>query len=469
MAFCQVWFYDNNTFGHLGLALQTPAGHKTYITLAGGDMNPGSSDGSRGVGVGHLQLLPEELRTYARVGWTRRQDDAQRLDGDGRLVEELDNEEWRQKHRRLVNNPGWQPYPQQKPVLSSHGQPTRRVIIRQRDSVGSRTSVGPGNARRMSLVLAAGQIYAEPSEIVDIPVLGNDQFGVDTDKIFYWWKSFAGEAALQQYERQNFQNAKAPEVPVRLKYVGASRYRNCCGTVYLALRVGGATYFESRTHTRFVATPRGVLEWAKQVRASIENINRAGTLTSANNANARAKFCAKIGRNTQRNPNDLPTLEEWKKLSYVGPFARRKEQIAVMDRELQAYHSSNWDGDDQYRKARALHNIMRAAEDHARTKPLSDRSHAVSYLIAKAWEVLERRLRECRADQNNDVRKRELTHYGTLNFSNDEFHHLFMRDKWIIQDVTEDYDYIDRFPSFIESEEGDEKGVDTNRKGKFSS
>ncbi len=462
MAFCQVWFYDNNTFGHLGLALQTPAGHKTYITLAANALHPGSSN-SRGHGVGALPSVPEELRTYARVGWRRGEGDAPRVG-----VEELDNEEWRQKHRRLANDPAYEPFSQQE-KFPDNGQTQRRVIIRQRGSDGSRTSVGPGNARRMSLVLAAGQIYAEPSEIVDIPVLGNDQFGVDTDKIFYWWKSFAGEAALQQYERQNFQNVKAPEVPVRLKYVGASRYRNCCGTVYLALRVGGATYFESRTHTRFVATPRGVLEWAKQVRASIENINRAGTLTSANNANARAKFCAKIGRNTQRNPNDLPTLEEWKKLSYVGPFARRKEQIAVMDRELQAYHSSNWDGDDQYRKARALHNIMRAAEDHARTKPLSDRSHAVSYLIAKAWEVLERRLRECRADQNNDVRKRELTHYGTLNFSNDEFHHLFMSDKWIIQDTTEDYDYIDRFPSFIESEEGDEKGVDTNRKGKFSS
>jgi hypothetical protein len=431
MAFCQVWFYDNGSFGHLGLALQTPAGHKTYITLAANSLHPGSSN-SRGHGVGALPSVPEELRTYARVGWRRGEGDAPRVG-----VEELDNEEWRQKHRRLANDPAYEPFAQQE-KFPDNGQTQRRVIIRQRGSDGSRTSVGPGNARRMSLVLAAGQIYAEPSEIVDIPVLGNDQFGVDTDKMFYWWKSFAGEAAFQQYQRENVRNAPAPPVPVEMRYVGMSKYRNCCGTVYLALRVGGATYFESRTHMRFVATPKGVRDWAKEVRASIENINRAGKLTAANNANARKKFFAKIGRTPQRNPNDLPTLEEWKKLSYVGLFARRKDQIATIDRQLQDYHNFKWGTEMEQNKARALHNIMRAAEDHARTKIVSDRSHAVSYLISKAWEVLEQRLRECRP-QNNEARRRELTQYGTLNFSNDEFQKVFMDDKWVVQDISQDY------------------------------
>lgn len=173
------------------------------------------------------------------------------------------------------------------------------------------------------------------------------------------------------------------------------------------------------------------MKWAREVGTAIRDVNQAAATTSARFAAKRAEFERKIGRNQQRNPNDLPTLEEWKRISHVGVFARRMEQIADMDREIARYHSFDWDDySETGEKARCLSQIMRSAEEHARLKPKSDRSHAVSYLISKAWEVLERRLQAPRLFDSWQGEERDR--YASLAFTDAEFHKLFMHDEWIV-------------------------------------
>jgi len=427
MAFVQIYFWETRGRGHLGMALQTPSGHKTYITMLNQD-----AEGYFDTGTGYAPTLPEELRN-----WTG-------IQGG------MDAHAQRRQARGFQLRPGQKvvttaPVGQDKKLgkLALHGAMApvgRRVTIRQAGSVG------PSNGARMSVVLAAGQIYKEPTTIVELPALTDDQLGIDTQKIFSWWKSYAGKITMKRkipffdredHEDWNFQ--------ARNRFKVLSTHLNCCGTVYLALRVGGATYFKGRSHRKLYATPAGVVEWVRQVKTAIEDLNRAATTTRARYESKRAEFERKIGRNQQRNPNDLPTLEEWKAISYVGVMARRKEQIADMDRELHVYHNLSWDNADHIeQKARALGNIMRSAEEHARLKPMSDRSHAVSYLISKAWEVLERRL--LANDDEQEFRNQprdERGMYNSLAFTDAEFHELFMGDEWIVAPDKLEYNDVD--------------------------
>lgn len=408
------WMSERGGYGHLGMVVETPTGLRTYITMLYGEDPRNVFHEVRGV----APSLPQELRNMTGI---------RRLWGGIR-----DHQE-----RRQV--PGFQLRPGQRVVMPPHvGQDPdihaavapvgRRVSIRQAGAGG------PANGPRMSLVLAGGQIYKEPTEMIELPALTADQLGIDTQKIFHWWKSYAGRVTRQA--TKPFQTKE-----LRNRYKACSTHLNCCGTVYLALRVGGATYFKGRSFNRFYARPDGVLKWAKEVRTAIEEVNRAGTTTLARYQAKRAEFERKVGRGQQRDPNDLPTLEEWKAISYVGVLARRKDQIAEIDRELGVYHRHTWDvegGGEQ--KARALSQIMRFAEEHARLKPTSDRSHAVSYLIAKAWEVLGHRLEanhEDREFQNQQVDERSM--YKSLAFTDAEYHEIFMGDEWIVSRDALDY------------------------------
>lgn len=400
MASVQIYRWSGAGYGHLGMVVQTPSGNKTYITMLNQD---GDSLFRENVGV--APSLPVELRNMTGI---RGASNANGMD----------------IHKRLRQDPQFKPRHGQE-VLGRDGNfrasvapVARRVSIRQ---------AGPANGPQTSLLLAGGQIYRPPTEIFELPALTSDQLGIDTDKIFHWWKSYAGRAA-EQRRKGTYETAL-----IENRYKAFSTHLNCAGTVYLALRVGGATFFKGRAFTRFYSTPEGVMKWAREVGAAVQDVNRAAMTTSAKSAAKRAEFERKIGRNQQRNPNDLPTLEEWKRISHVGVFARRIDQIADMDRELARYHSFDWDNVHQTgEKARCLSQIMRSAEEHARLKPKSDRSHAVSYLISKAWEVLESRLEENSLPEDEDWRGEERDQYQSLAFTDAEFHRLFMHDEWIV-------------------------------------
>ena len=147
--------------------------------------------------------------------------------------------------------------------------------------------------------------------------LTETELGIDTEKIFYWWKSYAGHVTRQARNPLKLHTQKLAN-----QYQQVSTHLNCVGTVYLALRVGGATYFKGRTLTRLCSTPEGVLSWATNVAATIDELNRAAKANQVTSQSQRKKFEQKVGRNMQRFPDDLPSLDEWKAISYVGIMAR---------------------------------------------------------------------------------------------------------------------------------------------------
>ena len=410
MAFVQIYNWSGG-YGHLGMVVQTPNGNKTYITM----LNTGGNnffDYFR-EHEGGAPSLPQELRRMTGI---------RNAMEPGGMVDQT----------RVRRQFGFRPRGDQKVLARDLGGHETQDFAASVAPVGRRVFIkqtGPGNAPQMSLLLAAGQIYVPPTEIFELPGLESDKLGIDTEKIFYWWKSYAGRAYKQE------RTLEYETAPIQNRYKALSTHLNCAGTVYLALRVGGATVFKGRAFTRFYSTPDGVMKWAREVGTAIRDVNQAAATTSARSAAKRAEFERKIGRNQQRDPDELPTLEEWKRISHVGVFARRMEQIADMDREIARYHSLNWDDYNETReKARCLSQIMRAAEEHARLKPKSDRSHAVSYLISKAWKVLERRLREV-PPESYSYRGEERDHYASLAFTDAEFHELFMHDEWIVVDM----------------------------------
>ena len=410
MACVRIYFWGNpnqgsvaklrtGAHGHLGMVVETIGGAKTYITMVG----PGAPS------------LPQDLRLLTGI---RNNEDLMAIFDPIRGMQmhtdyRLERNNQPSRGKILVANSGTQAADRYDPSIG------RRVIIRQRGTDG------PGD----ELVLAAGQIYCPPTEIFTLPGLTANTLGIDTEKIFYWWKSYAGRVTRQ---RQNPSLPKTKELANQ--YEKVSTHLNCAGTVYLALRVGGATYFKGRTFTRLYSTPDGVLAWAKTVAATIDELNRAAAANQVTSQSQRKKFEQKVGaRKMQRHPDDLPSLEEWKAISYVGIMARRKEQIAVIDQQLELYHRHQWIYEHGIApKAQALDNIMRAAEEHARLKPKSDRSHAVSYLIAKAWEVLEKRIVENSDQQFLNQRIDERRNYASLAFTDAEFKELFMGDDWIV-------------------------------------
>ncbi len=380
MAFCHVYFWGaaNEGFGHTGLALQTNAGLKTYITM----LNT--------TGQGLAPSLPEDLRLWTGIAT-------------------------RNKHQQLVEQ-GAQPRDGQRVQ-----EVTSRIALGRRDSGGFRRNAG------MSLVLAGGQIVQEPTEIVEIPVLSPTTFGVDVDRIFYWWRSY-GMRGMCDHEQLRGTGTPRPQFKV------LSARNNCAGTTALALIVGGASYFKSRVRQYRVSTPKGVRDWAKEVRDAALEINRAKALSVKYELNeARKKRTAlaiKTKNIKQQNPNDLPTLQEWKDISYVGPFARRKEQIAAIDNALRQYHEiANWGAGHDDNKARLLDEIIRQAENHAITKPASDRLHAVTYMLAQAWKVLDERLRQF-VEGELVISRVEYDTHGSLRLSPEDFQTIFMGDEW---------------------------------------
>jgi len=421
MACVQIYFWGNRNqgsvaqlrnqrHGHLGMVVETKGGAKTYITMIGTAVAPS---------------LPLDLRLMTGIS---------NPNDPMAIFDPIRGRQMHTAYRTQRNNT-----PNRGKILvaapPSVGQVAdqhnlydprigRRVTIRQALPVGQ-----GGQADRTSLVLAAGTVYQPPTEMFTLPGLTETALGIDTEKIFYWWKSYAGRVTRQ---KRNPLLPKTKELANR--YERVSTHLNCAGTVYLALRVGGASYFKGRTFTRLYSTPEGVLSWAKKVAATIDELNRAAAANQVTSQSQRKKFEQKVGaRKMQRHPDDLPSLEEWKAISYVGIMARRKEQIAVIDQQLELYHRHQWIYEHGIApKAQALDNIMRAAEEHARLKPKSDRSHAVSYLIAKAWEVLEKRIVENSDQQFLNQRIDERRNYASLAFTDAEFKELFMGDDWIV-------------------------------------
>jgi len=85
-------------------------------------------------------------------------------------------------------------------------------------------------------------------------------------------------------------------------------------------------------------------------------------------------------------------VDVWRRESYVGKFARRKQQVQQIDRLLPRYHALNWAvQNDAIEKSRILLEIIRQIQDHIINKPRSDRRDAILTLGAQCLNVLRNR------------------------------------------------------------------------------
>lgn len=402
MAFCHLYYWERGLFGHTGLAIQTPSGQKAYISL----LNVPGTGGDQGR-YGFAPSLPSELRQWTGIGSKGNFDQRARMHAIATTGTIKQN----------AADPG-------RPFRPQAGQgvvPASTAGV----AVGHTVAVGAGGMR---VRLAAGTVYQEPTEIVDIPVYTSTTLGIDTDMIFHWWRSYGARGARADGARRGRQT---PRVEFKL----LTAWNNCAGTTALALKVGGATFFSSR-HGRHWSTPKGVRDWARGVAATAREINRAKAMSIQYEMKQarlkREKFEAVITRtNQQQAADDLPTLQEWQTISYVGVFARRKEQIATIDGHLREYHRFPWGTQHDDTKAAALDDIIRQAENHAITKPNSDRMHAVAYLLAQGWKVLDRRLQELAAAPDQMNARMERDRHGSLAFSPEELQKVFLGDTWL--------------------------------------
>ena len=85
-------------------------------------------------------------------------------------------------------------------------------------------------------------------------------------------------------------------------------------------------------------------------------------------------------------------VDIWRRESYVGKLARRKEQVKQIDRLLPQYHALRWDiHDNAIQKSRILLEIIKQIQDHIINKPRSDRRDAILTLGAQCLNVLRNR------------------------------------------------------------------------------
>jgi len=216
-------------------------------------------------------------------------------------------------------------------------------------------------------------------------------FGLDVDAIWTWW----------------FNILMLPPDDPRRTYCKISTMDsaavNCCGMVGLALREGGLGAYASEPSNIFYQGSASLLRWVNHAVSRIDELNsqRRSIMESIDYRDAQS-FNAGDPAPDFHYYADLPSLETWKKQSAVQEgirtgFARRKEQVAEIDRLLPLYHEAR-----RAAKAAAASgapatnddwmNLMTQIHDqcfqHLAQKPASDRRKAMIMLAKTIHEAI---------------------------------------------------------------------------------
>lgn len=159
-------------------------------------------------------------------------------------------------------------------------------------------------------------------------------FGLNVDAIWTWW----------------FNILMLPPNDPRRQYCKISTMDsaavNCCGMVGLALREGGLGNYASAPTNIFYQGSASLLRWVNRAVARIEELNNQRRTIMASSD---YRMATSITEGEQAADfhcySDLPSLDAWKKLSAVQEgirtgFARRKDQVAEIDRLLPLYHEA---------------------------------------------------------------------------------------------------------------------------------
>ena len=188
-----------------------------------------------------------------------------------------------------------------------------------------------------------GTVVVVPTMTVTIPVRSNCEhttesgenlFGLDIDAIWTWW----------------FEILMADPNDPRRQYCKISTMRdtavNCCGMVGLALLKGGLGDYATPPTNVFYQGSASLLRWVNKASKRIEELNRQrqAIMASVDYRTVRA-FTDGAQAEDLHYYCDLPDLATWKRLSAVQEgiktgFARRKEQVAEIDRLLPLYHAA---------------------------------------------------------------------------------------------------------------------------------
>ena len=215
------------------------------------------------------------------------------------------------------------------------------------------------NAGRMGVTgwgAQASANYKISIPVMTMPCVAPDDnlHGVNIYRIVTWWK---GLLAL-------------PPGHPRRRYAALSTDQNCCGVVVRALLYGGLGRYEEPPCNLLYQGARTLLNWAR---------------TAAEKATAKNAAAAQMARHIQAQgpltpeQRAIPSLDVWKRISYVGPFARRKDQVAVIDELIPKYHAADL-RHDEGQKFTFLCRMHDAILSHLVEKPKSDRRPAVLFL-----------------------------------------------------------------------------------------
>ncbi len=192
---------------------------------------------------------------------------------------------------------------------------------------------------------------------------GLNMWGLDADEIEQWWRGIMN----------------LPPGDPRRNYKALSTKYNCNAAVVEALKEGGLALY-AKPPVNFVFQGASTLvEWVNKAAARINVLNMQAQLIFNE---LRMKQAG--GLNVIL---DIPTLEQWKKDSNAGPLARRKEQVAEIDRLLPLYHAAVQRGD----RAGALEVLIEIQEQvysHLSNKANSDRRDAMMMLARKIHYVI---------------------------------------------------------------------------------
>ena len=159
-------------------------------------------------------------------------------------------------------------------------------------------------------------------------------FGLDVDAIWTWW----------------FNILMLPPNDPRRQYCKISTMDsaavNCCGMVGLGLREGGLGSYASEPTNIFYQGSASLLRWVNRAVARINELNdQRRTIMASSDYRTLQSITEGEQAADFHCYSDLPSLDAWKKLSAVQEglrtgFARRKDQVAEIDRLLPLYHEA---------------------------------------------------------------------------------------------------------------------------------
>jgi hypothetical protein len=206
------------------------------------------------------------------------------------------------------------------------------------------------------------------------------RLGLNKHLMVAWWKFFLLDEGARRTD-----NPFGFSAPLNV-YRFASRHNNCASIAGMALETGGASWFIRETSKRklpnwstFVTMPMDVYRYTLMVKDGIAELQQLANTLFAGQTNL------KVSAPT------LMSCEEWVKLSNqrVGFFARRREQTAAIDTLLRKYHTLGDGLPDWSKKMDCMFAMLWEIWDHLRTKPTSDRKHAMVQLAYRLFDTIK--------------------------------------------------------------------------------